>query len=507
MLTLTISPSAVNMPANQDWALVRIMDPNAQGSPQFVTVLLDIAPASAPPEPQLSDGFLYFASPQAVAPQAFTVYTSSTTPVPFQVSAQTNSGGQWLAVTSPTTSVSTGSPATVNVTVNPSGLAPGMYKGQINVLIGSILRTKDVTLNIPGTTGANAAEISAVQPRAANCTPSALSVTMGSLSTGFNIPAGTPAILSAQVNDDCSNPIKDAMVIATFTNSAETPRVLMGDGVSNAYTENFQPSAPLANASITFHASRTGLLPATQVVSGSVQPSTNVAPIVSQGGIANNLNPRKDAPLAPGAVVSIFGTNLSSQAQGATTVPLPMILNNTSVLVGGQPVPLYYVSPGQINAEFPVGLPLACCQSVVVVNNGISSVEQQISSTPVDPGVAFLPDGTVIAQHQDASIVTQAHPAKPGEVLVLYLVGMGATSPQGVTGAIPAQVLAPTVVQPTVTVGALPAMVSYAGLSLSLIGVYQINFQVPPTAPAGSLDVVIQQGTATANATKLIVAP
>ena len=504
LLTITINPNAVSMPANQDWGLVRIMDPASQGSPQFVTVLLDIAPASAPPEPQLSDGFLYFSSPVAATPQVFTVYTSSTTPVPFQVSAETNSGGQWLSVSAPVSSVSTAVPAAVNVSVNTTGLSPGIYKGQVNVLIGSILRTKDVTLNIPATTGASAPEISAAQPRAANCTPAALSITMGSLSTGFNIPAGTPAILSAQVSDDCSNPIKDANVIATFTNS-ETPEPLKGDGVSNSYTENFAPTAPLANSSITFHASRAGLQPATEVVSGSVQPSTNPPPIVSQGGIVNNLTFRKDASLAPGEVVSIFGLNLSSQVQGATAVPLATTLNNTTVMVNGVPVPLYYVSPGQVNAELPVGLPQACCQSVVVINNGVPSISQPITSTPVDPGVAVLADGTLIAQRSDGTIVDAAHPAKPGEVLVMYLIGMGATNPSGVTGALPAQVLAPTLVQPTVTIGNLPVTLDYAGLTLSGIGLYQINFHVPPAAPTGSLDVVIQQGTATANATKLIV--
>ena len=507
ILTITISPNAVGIPSAQDWGLVRIQDSSSLGSPQFVTVLLDIAVSGAAPEPQLSDGFLYFSSQATGTPaaQSFTAYTSSTSAVPFQVSAQTNSGGQWLAANSPVNTVSTAVPAQVNVTVNPTGLTAGIYKGQINVLIGSILRTKDVTLVIPATTGATAPEGAMLQPRAASCAPTSLSITMGSISTGFNIPAGAPAILSAQVNDNCANPISDASVTTTFSNG-ETPKKLQGDGVGNAYTENFAPTAPLANASITFRASRAGLQPATQVLSGSVQPSSTPVPVLSQGGTVNNLNVRKDAPPAPGEVVSIYGSNLSSQAIQGSVVPLATTLNNTSVLVNGTPVPLYFVSGGQINAELPVGLPITCCQSVIVNNNGVLSLSEQITSTSVDPGVAILADGTIIAQRADGSVVDAAHPAKPGEVLVMYLVGMGATNPSGVTGAYPPPGLAPTVTQPTVTIGTLPTTLYYAGLTPTGIGLYQINFQVPLTAPTGSLDVVIQQGTATANATKLIVA-
>jgi uncharacterized protein (TIGR03437 family) len=509
LLTVTVNPNAASFPAGDFWALLRFVDSSSQGSPQYFSALLDIAPATAPAQPQLSDGFLYFSpasGSSAQIMQSFTVNTSSTTPVAFQVSGQADAGGQWLAAAaSGNSSASTASPGTVNVTVNPGGLPAGIYKGQVNVLIGSILSTKDVTLVIPATTGAAAPESQVAQPRDAGCTPSALAITMGALSGNFGIPAGVPAILSAQVNDNCNNPIKDASVTATFANSGETPKRLQGDGVSNAYAETFSPTAPLANASITLTASRAPLQSATQVLAGTVQANDSPQPILSQGGTVNNLYPRMDAALAPGAVVSIFGSGLSSKVLGATTVPLPTSLNNTSVLVGATQVPLYYVSPGQVNAELPVPLPLACCQRVVVLNNGVPSLPQQITSTPVDPGVAYFSGTLLIAQRPDTSLVDQAHPAKPGEVLVMYLIGMGATNPSGVTGGLPPPGLAPTVVQPTVTVGTLPATVSFAGLSPTGIGLYQINFQVPPTSPAGTLDVVVQQGSVTANSTQLIV--
>ncbi len=58
-------------------------------------------------------------------------------------------------------------------------------------------------------------------------------------------------------------------------------------------------------------------------------------------------------PLAPGAVVSIFGANLARKTAVAAAPPLPLTLADTSVSIGGYPAPLYYVSPTQINAVVP----------------------------------------------------------------------------------------------------------------------------------------------------------
>ena len=55
-------------------------------------------------------------------------------------------------------------------------------------------------------------------------------------------------------------------------------------------------------------------------------------------------------PIAPGTIVGIFGTRLASQTLSASTLPLPTALDGTSVTVGGQPVPLFFVSTGQIKA-------------------------------------------------------------------------------------------------------------------------------------------------------------
>ncbi len=504
-LTLGLTSSAATLPVGQNWALVRIADPAALASPQFVTVELDVAPASTSAQPQLSDGFLYFsaaAGSAALQTGSFQINTSSVSPVNFLVSATTNSGGLWLTATSSVSSVSTAGPATVKVAVNPAGLNAGIYKGQVNVLEATDLRTKDVTLVVTAAASAAAPEAQAVS-REATCGATSIAVTMGALSTSFNVPAGSPTNITAQVNDNCGNAIPNANVVATFSNG-ETPKPMNNDGVSNVYTATFAPASPLANQAVTITATLAPLTQGKQVLSGSVPASQGAQVSIAAGGVLNNLNPKIGGALAPGEVVAIFGSNLTSQTAQPSAIPLLTTVNNSSILANGTKMPLYFLSSGQVNAELPLELPQTPSAVIVATNNGVLSLPEIVMTTTVDPGVA-APGGPLIAQHADFSLVTPASPAKAGEALVMYLVGMGATNPSGTTGSPAPQALAPTVVQPTVTVDGQAATLYYAGLTPGGIGLYQINFQVPTSATPGNLDVVVMQGTVTANTSKLIV--
>ena len=56
--------------------------------------------------------------------------------------------------------------------------------------------------------------------------------------------------------------------------------------------------------------------------------------------------------VAPGSIVSIFGTNLAASTATANAVPLPTTLSDvTSVTFNGIPAGLYFVSQNQINAH------------------------------------------------------------------------------------------------------------------------------------------------------------
>ena len=100
--------------------------------------------------------------------------------------------------------------------------------------------------------------------------------------------------------------------------------------------------------------------------------------------------------IAPGSIVSIFGANLASQALPASSVPLPTTLGDViSVTFNDVPAALYFVSPGQINAQVPWDVfadPGTSGSANVVVTNGAwpPAAQQVINSAGLQPEFASL---------------------------------------------------------------------------------------------------------------------
>ena len=57
--------------------------------------------------------------------------------------------------------------------------------------------------------------------------------------------------------------------------------------------------------------------------------------------------------VAPGGIVSIFGVNLATDTLVAPDGMLPQTLGGLTVRVGDRLLPLFFVSPQQINAQVP----------------------------------------------------------------------------------------------------------------------------------------------------------
>jgi uncharacterized protein (TIGR03437 family) len=129
-----------------------------------------------------------------------------------------------------------------------------------------------------------------------------------------------------------------------------------------------------------------------------------------------------------------------------------------------------------------------------VTSNGAQSTPQSIQIATAAPGIVTFADGFAIAQHQNGSPVTEASPAAPGENLTIYATGLGATSNPVADGAAGSSTpLSSAQTTPLVTVNGTGGSVSFAGLAPGYVALYQINFQVPPTAPNGDLSIVISQ--------------
>ena len=245
-------------------------------------------------------------------------------------------------------------------------------------------------------------------------------------------------------------------------------------------------------------------------IAGQVTP--NAAPLLTPNGTldAFAIAAEPGVPLAPGTIVQIYGSNLAAQTTAGSTIPLATALDNTSVIIGGLPAPLYYVSAGQINAQVPFELTAGSPYQVIVNANGALSTPSTIQLTPDSPGIAQFASGAIIAQHlNDYSLILETSPAAPGETIVFYVSGMGLTNPNIASGiASPSTNLAVPLSTPALTLNGVPippANIIFAGLTPTLVGLYQVDFTVPLNAPNGDLQLVLTQTSGLTNSTILPV--
>jgi uncharacterized protein (TIGR03437 family) len=206
-------------------------------------------------------------------------------------------------------------------------------------------------------------------------------------------------------------------------------------------------------------------------------------------------------PVAPGGLISLFGTNLSPVTASSQSTPLPTILGNSCLTVNGQPVPMIYVSSSQVNAQ----IPYAADGNTTVVLRSPGGVSDNYNMTilPAAPSI-FLTQLSgassltpVVIRADNDQVVTPSNPVHQGDTLVIYATGLGATNPAVDSGsAAPADPPAVLVTQPSVTLGGVPLNVFYAGLTPGQVGVYQINATVKSkVSPGWTVPLVIDQGS------------
>ena len=515
--TFSIDPAAVRTFApGAYYGRIEITAPGASNSPQDFVVVLNVSPATTPvrPDPQPA-GLLFLANTGVNPPsQTVTIYSGSSAAVSFQDSA--TSSPSWLSVSPGVGTAVLGAPGVTTVSANVAGLKPGVYRGNVNyAYAGAAVRTVNVTLIVAAgagnavptgtpTTLSLASPLSSVT-QAAGCTPSTLVPAQTGLVNNFSAPAAWPTPLAILLYDDCGSLVTNGQIVATFTNG-DAPLILSLANPSQAlYSGTWTPRKSAAQITINAQASAPGLSPASLQLTGVVTP--NAAPVLTPHGSLNGFYPLVGSSLAPGTIVQIYGQNLASQITQPGTLPLPTVANGTSVIIGGLPAPLFYVSPNQVNAQIPFELQANQQYQIIAQANGAITTPDTIQLSAATPGIAVF-NGTILAQHSDGSLVSQTAPAKSGEYLVAYLLGLGLVD-QPVTdgGPAPSSTLAQPLIPPVFTINGAPYPLLFAGLTPGLVGLYQMNFQVPAGLPAGNLTLVITQGANPSNQVTLPYQP
>jgi uncharacterized protein (TIGR03437 family) len=488
---------------------IEITAPNVSNSPQDFEVVLNVAPAPAPVVPDPEPGGLLFNTTAggSPAPQTVTVYSGSMSPLTFQASAATTSEGNWLSVTPATGSASQGSPGVTTVSVNTSGLNAGVYQGGVSYsLSATAVRTVNVTLIVAGSAGTASTVSTNAQPRASSCTASKLVPAQTGLVDSFFAPAGWPTPLQVLLFDDCGSAVNNGQIVATFSNGDPPLALPLANPSQALYAGTWSPANPSSQVTINVTASAPNFPTATSPLTGAVIP--NAVPLLSPNGTLHVFDSLIGGALAPGTIVAIYGQSLASATVTSNTLPLPTAMSGSSVIIGGMEAPLYYVSPGQIDAQIPFELQSAQQYQVIVMANGALTTPQPIQLTAATPGLAANPDSTLIAQHSDGSLVTQASPARGGEYLVAYLAGLGDTTVPVPSGtASPSSPLALPSNTLVLTINGTQYPIYFAGLTPGLVGLYQMNFQVPTGLAAGNITVVVSQNDQSSNQTVLPYQP
>jgi len=212
--------------------------------------------------------------------------------------------------------------------------------------------------------------------------------------------------------------------------------------------------------------------------------------------------------IAPGAWVSIHGSNLAAatqQWQPQQDAMLPLKLGAVVVGFNGIAAPLAYVSATLIHALVPASVSTGQV-SVVVTSNGARSAPVVVTSSQYLPAIYSV--GPTLPPHYSAIAVDPAtgelvgnpavglrvaRAAKPGETIDLYAIGLGSTVP-----AFPADTFfsgSYAVASPfAVVLGSSRNVPSFAALTAP--GLYQVRITLPLDMPAGDQPIKIDLGTA-----------
>jgi len=486
--TLNVRVSSATLPAGIYDGTITITSytGDVTNSPQTARVTLTVSAVT--PAIGVTASSLSFTTDVGGNPpaQSFTVSNAGTGGLSWTASVSTATGGNWLAIAP----ASGASGTSVQVTVSSAALAVGAYSGTITI-----------TSSSPGISNSTVTIPVSLLVRS---TVPTIAVTPASLT--FSAPPGgaaPPAQTVSLVNAGAS--------VLNWTAT-----------VTTASGGNWLMVTPLAGAApstltVSIDNSRLGLgrftgsilLQAIGAADVTIPVEfTTGTPKIDSNGIVNAAH-LAGVGVSPGGLISIFGSNLASAARPAPPIPyLPDELGGTSVKVGTFKARLLYVSPTQINAQVPVELTDQTTPVKVSVG-GLETDAVTMKVLPYDPGLFTfdgVPAGPAAALKADYTAVSSASPAQKGTVIMLFGTGFGPVSPSVGSGQPGKDSLNLTVQTPAVLFGDRPGKVLYSGLAPGLVGVYQVNVEVPADAPTGdSVPIIVGIGGRGTNTAKISI--
>ena len=236
-------------------------------------------------------------------------------------------------------------------------------------------------------------------------------------------------------------------------------------------------------------------------------------PAIHSGGLVNGASfAPAPARTAPGSVVSIFGLHLATATTAATTIPLPTTLAGASVSITSGSVttqmPLFFVSPNQINAQLPAEVAHSAEATVVVRSDNLVSDPLHINVSLSETGIFTYGAERAVAVNQDGTLNSPSAPAPRNTYITVYITGQGALNPPIATGqAAPSSPLSRSAYDVTATIGDKGALVQFLGATPGFVALSQANILMPHDAPLGEQHLVITVAGHPSNRPLISIAP
>jgi uncharacterized protein (TIGR03437 family) len=331
------------------------------------------------------------------------------------------------------------------------------------------------------------------------CQPDKLLPVMTVPYVNAKLLAGQPVTVKALVLDECGALVSDSQVTVTPDNG---DAAFLLDAVGEGeYVANWTPlrSSDTGVSLEVISFSADGGLVGVLSLPVQVVANPDAPPMIEELSTVNAATQSSGTPHSPGELISIYGLNLASATAQAQTLPLPTELGGARVLLGGNPIPLLYASSGQINAMIPFDVTSGVQLSLEVWRGEQPAAPVTLYIAPAVPGVFTqnqTGQGQGIIVDANYQLRNAANPARAGDALVIFLTGLGPTSPPVAAGtAGPGPPFSTTNLAIAVSVGGVNAPVAFAGLAPGFAGLYQVNAVMPSGVTAGdNVPVIVKAG-------------
>jgi uncharacterized protein (TIGR03437 family) len=292
-----------------------------------------------------------------------------------------------------------------------------------------------------------------------------------------------------------------------------------GTGVSRTFALDLSSLGTFTSASLVTLDAATPLTgPALESLTPSAQMQVTIpgygaallrlahtAPSLTAAGVVNGAT-FQSGPVAPGELVSLFGSAIGPPTAAGLTLTNPRLVANSlqgvQVYFDGVPAPLLYASAKQVNVAVPYSVAGKSTTQVQLEYLGVLSNPVTLQVAATAPGVFSITGSGqgpgAILNARNGTVNSALNPAARGDWVSIFATGAGVTTPASIDGFVASAPLPVPNAKVSVTIGGLACQLNFEGAAPGLVsGVLQINAQVPAgLVPGPAVPIQIQIGSA-----------